>query len=196
MWERLGSCVRKEGSGDFHPPAGDGKLVYLSLGSLGSADVELMQRLVDLLAAGGYRAIVSKGPQHGQIELRDGQEGAELVPQPALLPMVDAVITHGGNNTVTECLHFGKPMVVLPLFWDQHDNAQRLDELGLGVRLETFEFEDAELGGAIDKLVADEALGGRLKALSAQLQGEPGTERAADCIETVWHREPRARARA
>jgi MGT family glycosyltransferase len=196
MWERLGSCVRKEGSGDFHAPGGDGKLVYLSLGSLGSADVELMQRLVDLLAAGGYRAIVSKGPQHDQIELRDGQEGAELVPQPAVLPMVDVVITHGGNNTVTECLHFGKPMVALPLFWDQHDNAQRVDELGLGVRLPTFEFEDAELGGAIEKLVADEALADRLKALSGRLQGEPGTERAADCIESVWQREPRARARA
>jgi MGT family glycosyltransferase len=196
MWERLPSCVRKEGSGDFHAPQGDGKLVYLSLGSLGSADVELMQRLVDLLAAGGYRAIVSKGPQHDQIELRDGQEGAELVPQPALLPMVDAVITHGGNNTVTECLNFGKPMVVLPLFWDQHDNAQRMDELGFGVRLPTFEFEDAELGGAIEKLVADEALAERQKSVSARLQGEPGSERAADCIESVWHREPRARARA
>jgi UDP:flavonoid glycosyltransferase YjiC (YdhE family) len=87
-------------------------------------------------------------------------------------------------------------MVVLPLFWDQYDNAQRMDELGLGVRLRTFEFEDDELDAAIEKLVADEALTDRLKALSARLQGEPGTERAADCIESVWHREPRARARA
>jgi MGT family glycosyltransferase len=196
MWERLHSCVRKEGAGDFHAPHGDGALVYLSLGSLGSADVELMQRLVDLLAAGGFRAIVSKGPQHDQIELRDGQEGAELVPQPAILPMVDAVITHGGNNTVTECLHFGKPMVLLPLFWDQYDNAQRMDELGFGVRLPTFEFEDAQLGEAIEKLAGDGAVAERLGALSARLQGEPGTERAADCIESVWHREPRARARA
>jgi MGT family glycosyltransferase len=196
MWERLHSCVRKEGAGDFRAPKGDGTLVYLSLGSLGSADVELMQRLVDLLAAGGYRAIVSKGPQHDQIELREGQDGAELIPQPALLPMVDAVITHGGNNTVTECLHFGKPMVLLPLFWDQYDNAQRMDELGFGVRLPTFEFEDAQLGEAIEKLVADEGRGERMAELSARLQGEPGTERAADCIESVWHREPRARARA
>jgi MGT family glycosyltransferase len=196
MWERLDSCVRKEGSADFHVPRGDGALVYLSLGSLGSADVELMQRLVDLLAAGGYRAIVSKGPQHEQIELREGQEGAELVPQPALLPLVDAVITHGGNNTVTECLHFGKPMVVLPLFWDQYDNAQRMDELGLGIRLPTFEFEDAQLAEAIERLVADDALAGRLKAISTRLQADPGTERAADCVESVWHREPRARARA
>jgi UDP:flavonoid glycosyltransferase YjiC (YdhE family) len=118
------------------------------------------------------------------------------VPQPALLPAVDAVITHGGNNTVTECLHFGKPMVVLPLFWDQYDNAQRMDELGLGVRLPTFEFEDAQLGEAIERLLADEALAGRLKAIAKRLQDNPGTERAADCIEGAWTAEPRARARA
>jgi MGT family glycosyltransferase len=196
MWERLDSCVRKEGLGEFEVPRGDGALVYLSLGSLGSADVELMQRLVDLLAAGGYRAIVSKGPQHDQIELRDGQAGAELVPQPALLPLVDAVITHGGNNTVTECLHFGKPMVLLPLFWDQYDNAQRMDELGLGVRLPTFEFEDTQLGEAIDRLTGDEALAGRLKEMRKRLDANPGTERAADCIESVRTKQPRARDRA
>src|SRR4029078_6127812 len=108
--------------------------------------------------------------------------GAELVPQPALLPLVDAVITHGGNNTVTECLHFGKPMVLLPLFWDQYDNAQRMEELGLGVRLPTFEFEDAQLGEAIERLKGDDAVRGRLKELGRRLPDNPGTERAADCI--------------
>jgi MGT family glycosyltransferase len=196
MWERLDSCVRKEGLSEFELPKGDAPLVYLSLGSLGSADVELMQRLCDLLAAGGFRAIVSKGPQHDQIELREGQAGAELVPQPALLPLVDAVITHGGNNTVTECLHFGKPMVLLPLFWDQYDNAQRMDELGLGVRLPTFEFEDAQLGEAIERLTGDDALVARLGEIGGRLQSTPGTERAADCIESVRSAEPRARDRA
>jgi UDP:flavonoid glycosyltransferase YjiC (YdhE family) len=76
-------------------------------------------------------------------------------------------------------------MVLLPLFWDQYDNAQRMDELGYGARLPTFEFEDAQLGGAIERLLGDDELAGRLRAISARLQDDPGTERAADCIEAV-----------
>jgi UDP:flavonoid glycosyltransferase YjiC (YdhE family) len=87
-------------------------------------------------------------------------------------------------------------MVLLPLFWDQYDNAQRMDELGLGVRLPTFEFEDAQLGEAIERLTSDDALAGPLGEMSGRLQANPGTERAADCIESVRSAEPRARDRA
>ena len=166
-------------------------LSNLSLGSLGSADVELMRTLVAELADGPYRVIVSKGPQHDLFELAPNMAGAEFLPQTSILPQVDLVITHGGNNTVTESLYFGKPMVVLPLFWDQYDNAQRVHDTGFGVRLDTYGHTREQLTGAIDGLLAAESLRARLAAVSSRLQGAPGTERAATLIEQLANGESR-----
>jgi MGT family glycosyltransferase len=187
-WHRLDSTVRAPEASYELPTAlaeRDGALIYLSLGSLGSADVELMQRLVDVLASTRHRVIVSKGPLADQIRLHDNQAGEGFLPQPAILPMVDLVITHGGNNTVTEAYHHGKPMIVLPLFWDQVDNAQRVDETRLGKRLSTYGFKDEELTGAIDRLLADRALAERMAAMSTRIKSTSGTVRAADLIERL-----------
>jgi MGT family glycosyltransferase len=187
-WHRVESCVRSSDAAFEIPESlrgGEGGLVYLSLGSLGSADVDLMRRLVDVLGRTKHRYIVSKGPQADLYELAENMWGEEFVPQPSVLPQVDLVITHGGNNTTTECFHFGKPMIALPLFWDQYDNAQRIDETGFGARLQTYDFEDGELHAAVDRLLADGDLRGRMAAIAERLQAAPGTVRAADLIERV-----------
>jgi MGT family glycosyltransferase len=191
-WHRLDSCVR-DTDAPFEIPSSlgtEGALIYLSLGSLGSADVGLMQRLIDLLGTTGHRIVVSMGPQHEELRLAQNMYGEEFLPQTSVLPNVDLVITHGGNNTVTECFHFGKPMIALPLFWDQYDNAQRVDELGFGIRLRSYEFEDRELLGGIDRLLGDSTLRGRLDAIASRLQANPGTVRAADLIERLVRRSP------
>ena len=185
-WHNLQASVRTtDARYDLPELPGDGPLVYLSLGSLGSADVDLMRTLVAELADAPYRVIVSKGPQHDQYELAPNMTGAEFLPQTSILPQVDLVITHGGNNTVTESLFFGKPMVLLPLFWDQYDNAQRMHDTGFGVRLDTYGHRREELLDAIDGLLADVALKQRLAAVSARLQAAPGTQKAAALIERL-----------
>jgi len=190
-WHRLDSSVR-ETDGKFTLPdalaAGSGALIYFSLGSLGSADVQLMRRVINCLATTPYRYIVSKGPLHDEIELAPNMAGAEFLPQTSILPSCDLAITHGGNNTVTECLHFGKPMIVLPLFWDQYDNAQRIDELGLGIRLDTYRFTDAELHAALDRLLTDAHLRSQLTAAAATIQQRNGVRKAADLIEQTARR--------
>jgi MGT family glycosyltransferase len=187
-WHRLDSSVRATDE-PFDVPeplrGRDGPLIYLSLGSLGSADVDLMRRLVDVLGRSPHRFIVSKGPQHDQFQLADNMWGAQQVPQVNVIPLCDLVITHGGNNTTTESFHAGVPMIVLPLFWDQYDNAQRVHETGFGVRLDTYRFEDGELHGAIDRLVADADLRARSAAVGAEIRSRSGTRRAADLIERV-----------
>jgi MGT family glycosyltransferase len=187
-WQRLDSSVRETDERFTVPDslAGqEGALIYFSLGSLGSADVPLMRRVIGCLAATPHRYIVSKGPLHAELELAPNMHGAEFLPQTSVIPQADLVITHGGNNTATECLHFGKPMIVLPLFWDQHDNAQRVDELGLGVRLDTYRFTDGEMHGAIARLLGDEALHARLGEAGRQIQARQGLRRAAGLIEAA-----------
>ncbi len=183
-WHRLESSVRTTDQ-PFEVPSSlgtDGALVYLSLGSLGSADVDLMKRLVDVLGRTPHRFIVSKGPLHDTYDLPDNMWGAHQVPQTNVLPKVDLVITHGGNNTTTECFHFGKPMIALPLFWDQYDNAQRVDETGFGVRLRTYEFDDAELTGAVDRLLADTALRSRMDVIGRRVRAADGIGKAAGLL--------------
>jgi UDP:flavonoid glycosyltransferase YjiC (YdhE family) len=184
-WHNLETSVRTTDPAWEAPSREGAALIYVSLGSLGSADVALMERLVDVLSRTPHRYVVSKGPQHQAYELAENMTGGEFLPQTSILPEVDLVITHGGNNTTTEAMYFGKAMIVLPIFWDQHDNAQRVHETSHGVRLPTYSFEDRDLVRAIDRMLGDESLLRRLKAASERLQARPGTQRAADLIEQV-----------
>ncbi len=193
-WHRIDSSVRETDEPYVVPPsiaeepgisADDGGLIYLSLGSLGSADVGLMQRLIDVLGASRHRVIVSMGPRADELRLASNMTGAPTLPQTTVMPQVDLVITHGGNNTTTEAMHFGKPMVLLPLFWDQYDNAQRVHELGYGVRLATYSFTDRELLDAVDRLLADTGLRDRMAAIGADIRARDGLRKGAEIIERV-----------
>ena len=144
-----------------------------------------MRRLIDVLGRTRHRFIVSMGPQHAELELAANMTGAEFVPQTKVIPQVDLVITHGGNNTTTESLHFGKPMILLPLFWDQYDNAQRMDELGYGVRLATYEFTESQMNEALDRLLSDASLRERMAANGEAIRSRDGLRVGADVIERV-----------
>jgi MGT family glycosyltransferase len=187
-WHRIESSVR-ETDADYDLPAdfadrpADSALIYLSLGSLGGADITLLQRLIDVLASTPHRVIVSMGPRAEEIRLAGNMTGAAMLPQTTIIPQVDLVITHGGNNTTTEAMHFGKPMVVLPLFWDQYDNAQRVHELGFGVRLPTYSFTDGELVDAVANLLADTGLRSRMAEIGERIRQCDGLRVAADAIE-------------
>jgi UDP:flavonoid glycosyltransferase YjiC (YdhE family) len=155
------------------------------MGSLGAGDVELMRRLIDVLSRTPYRFVVSMGPEHEKLRLAANMTGEEFLPQVSVLPHVDAVITHAGNNTTTECMWHGKPMLALPIFWDQHDNAQRVHETGCGLRLPTYSFADDELTGALETILTDQTIRARVSAAGERLRRTPGTVMAADLIERL-----------
>jgi UDP:flavonoid glycosyltransferase YjiC (YdhE family) len=148
-----------------------GKLIFLSLGSLASADVELMQRLTSLLADCPHKFIVSKGPLHDKYELPDNMWGDKFVPQLEVLTSIDLIITHGGNNTLTESFYYGVPgFIVCPLFGDQFDNATRMQEKGLGIRLDPYNCSKEELHQAIETMLNKNDVKDRMLAASERMR--------------------------
>ena len=91
-------------------------------------------------------------------------------------------ITHGGNNSITESFYFGKPVIVMPIFGDQLDNAQRVAEKGLGVRLNPYHCEKDELLKAVEDILADNKLAERMKLIGKRIRSAKSSERAAELI--------------
>ena len=127
--------------------------------------------------------IVSKGPKHLQIELPDNMWGQQSVPQIQVLPVVDLVITHGGNNTLCETFFFGKPLIVMPMLGDQLDNGQRLLETGLGLRLDPYKCGKEELLNGIESLLNNKELNDRFKKISQRIQSENSIRKLPELIE-------------
>ncbi|KAI2806792.1 hypothetical protein RDWZM_006360 [Blomia tropicalis] len=162
-----------------------GKWIYITMGSMGSIDVELMKRLVKTLSTSNHKFIVSKGHRHQCYDLPSNMYGERYLPQIELLPHMDLVLTHGGNNTTTETFIEGKPMIVMPLFADQYDNAQRIHEKKFGLRLDPYRYKDEELHEAIDQLLNDTELLKRLKNASERIRSIDRHEQLVDKIESL-----------
>ena len=165
------------------------KLIYFSLGSMGSINIQLMERMIGFLSKSEHNFIVSMAQSFEKIRLSNNMWGQAVVPQIQILSKVDLVITHGGNNTVAESLTFGKPMIVLPLFGDQYDTAQRVHDKGFGIRLDPFGCTRNELLDAINNLLNDLDLKNRLRNISDRIKNENSLDKLTKHISRLMGKE-------
>jgi UDP:flavonoid glycosyltransferase YjiC (YdhE family) len=112
-------------------------------------------------------------------------------PQPSVIPQADAVIHHGGNNSFTECLYFGKPAIIMPYVWDGHDNATRVQETGHGFKLDRYNWTDDELAEKIQRMLTDKRMKARLKKTSRSMKSRHGPTKAAKVIDALTRRRPK-----
>ncbi|MEV0259893.1 glycosyltransferase [Streptomyces sp. NPDC050617] len=108
------------------------------------------------------------------------------VPQLDLLPRLDAVVCHGGHNTVCESLWHGVPLVLAPIRDDQPIVAGQVVAAGAGVRVRFSRVDAKGLGAAIDA-VLDPAGGHRAaaEAIGDSFRAAGGTMAAADRLEDI-----------
>jgi len=187
-FQYLEGCVRQDKPYTVpqFPVHGDAPLIYLSFGSLGAGDVPLLRRLIGALGTIRCRALVNVGSYKDQYaELPRNVLVDSWFPQPSVIPQVDVVIHHGGNNSFTECLYFGKPAIVMPFAWDGHDNATRVQETGHGFRLTRAEWTEAELAARLHDCLHDRKLLARLQATSTRMRSQDGPAKAARLLSAL-----------
>jgi len=180
----LEGCVRSEGPFDVPVfPRNGGPLVYLSFGSLGAMDVDLIERMLAVFATLPARFLVNVGGFRDTYRaVPDNVYLDAWFPQPSVVARSDLFIHHGGNNSFCEALRFGVPSLVMPYCWDGHDNARRAGETGVGRHLDRANWTPEQLGSAILELLADRAMRERLAANAGRMAATPGTEAAADAV--------------
>ncbi len=115
-------------------------------------------------------------------------------PQLELIRRAEIVITHGGLNTVLETLMEGKPMLVIPKFFDQPAVAARLERLGVAeaLRAETLSLGREQIRVALAKVSSDPSYRKSAMEVQAKIIAARGLERAAELIEELLEKRQHA----
>ena len=187
-FQYLEGCVREDSP--FEVPAfevnSESPLIYVSFGTLGSSDIQLMQRLIDVLGKLPYRVLLNVGNHIEQYKnVPKNIYIAAWYPQPSVIPHVDMVIHHGGNNSFTECLYFGKPALIMPYVWDGHDNATRVQETNHGLSLHRYNWTDEQMESSLQRLLDDLTIQDTLKKSSEHMQRQDGPAKAARILTQI-----------
>lgn len=109
----------------------------------------------------------------------------EFVPQLELMPFMDVVVCHAGHNTVCETLYNGKPLVVLPVAYDQSFVAGCVTNSGCGIRLNFNRFKAQQLKEAIATVLNDNSYQINVNKIKQSFEEAGGTVKAAHLLESI-----------
>ncbi len=122
------------------------------------------------------------GPQPENVHLE------RYVPQSVLLPHCDLVVNHGGSGSVIGALAHGLPLVVLPMGADQLPNAQRCEQLGVGVVLDAVRATPRSIRDASSALLSDAQAREAAELIRDEVASLPGPEAAVPPLEQLVQR--------
>lgn len=128
-----------------------GDYAYVSFGSFLSVRGDVLRRVADALAEIGLRAAIATGstPRDELGDIPSDWLVRDYLPQVRLLAGARLAVTHGGNNSVTEALGQGVPLLVLPFSTDQFAGAAAVERTGVGRALAPNTADASELAEAL-----------------------------------------------
>jgi MGT family glycosyltransferase len=169
----------------------DSYKIYVSLGTVFNKKPKVFLKIINALNKPGVQLIISAGGSYQYLQeqkIPDNTLIFKQVPQVDLLPMVDLVIGHGGNNSTNETLSSGKPLIVLPVGGEQRDNASRVVYLGAGLKLDIDNFSEEDLWQKVDEIRKNPNFKPNCEKIKNAVNKTDGPRIASKCIQWVIER--------
>lgn len=160
-------------------------VIYISMGTLFNADAVFYRDCFEAFRHENFQVIMALGSNVNPAEL--GPVPANFivrarVPQTELLQRTAVFVTHGGMNSVSESLHRGVPMVVVPQMSEQHMNGKRVEQLGAGLLLPKLQATAENLRDAVRQILAGNHFRLAAADIQASFEAAGGAAKAADAI--------------
>jgi len=160
--------------------------VYATLGTVFNLESgDLLHRLVRALQRAPVDALVTVGPHIEPAEFGAAADHVRIepfVPQEEVLGRCAAVVSHGGSGTLVASLSLGVPVVVLPMGADQPDNADRCEELGVGLVLDALQVDASMIAAAVERVTSDDRFAAAAAVLAAEAAQQPPLREVEDLV--------------
>jgi UDP:flavonoid glycosyltransferase YjiC (YdhE family) len=156
-------------------------LVWVTLGISFARRSDLYQRLLDALSGVEAEAVLTVGDEvtPEEVHAPSNVRVERYIPAGSLLPSCDAVVFHGGFNTLHAALWHGLPMVVVPQeAGDQGPTAAEVERLGLGVNVPGPRLDPGELRRAIERVLREPAFRDASNDFRTEMEALPPLEAA------------------
>jgi len=163
--------------------AGDAPVVFTAGTAMSHAEA-FFRAAVDACVRLGVRGILMSAVE-GQIPaaIPATVRAFAYAPFRELLPRARALVHHGGIGTAARALEAGVPQVIVPMAYDQPDNAARLERLGVADTLSRRRLDGASLAATLRKLLARPNLAAKLSAAARRFDGDAALDESCRLIE-------------
>jgi len=142
------------------------------------------QKVIDALKDENLTVIMVSDPELFK-DIPDNFIIQKRIPQLELLPHMQLVICHAGQNTVSETLFRGIPMIVFPIAYDQSQVANDVTLCGAGIRMKFSRFKPEELKNTVREVLSNETYKKNAQKIQLSFKEAGGVDRAASLLENL-----------
>lgn len=192
QYQFLGASIYNRKTQDLHIVKDDRPLIYISLGTVVKGAASFFQNCIEAFRNEPVQVIISTGQPHLLQKLKNIPTNIQIyqsVPQIEVLKKADIFVTHGGMNSISEAFVEGVPMVVIPFMSDQPTNARRIEELGLGKKLNYNSITKESLKNTVFSVLSDTHIQNNILEMQKIVNSAPGNCGGARMIIDYYQKE-------